>query len=103
MSKYNERPLFWRQIKEEEFARFFFMYIIKAPESRQMHRDADGNKIKYIGWVRLFETTYPGWEGLGVAIVWKPGEGLYFYKYGDPDIWEEKQRKFAAQFMGDNS
>ncbi len=108
MSQYNTQPNGWTEITADLFAHYFFTYIFKPSESRQMHRDENGDKVDYKGTAKLFEVRYPDWEGMGVAMRWEfeidfDKGRMAYYRYGEDDRWIERTRKFAAQFAGDNS
>lgn len=104
MSKYNEQPKGWKEISDADFVRLFFMYIFKDSETRQMRRDADGKPIPYEGTTRLWEVKYGGWEGLGVGIRYDYAtKRIKYFRYGEDELWRQRNNEFAAQFANDNS
>lgn len=111
MSKYNEFPIEWREISNEEFTRIFFHYCKDPLEFRQMNRLSNGEPATRMVTANLFavESTrkqFPE-DGLGVAIFETPEEiGKWiskFAKFGREEDWRKFESDFAAQFRGDNS
>lgn len=105
---YNEQPKGWKEISVSDFSRAIFCYIFKKHIMRQMHYDHEKNKIPYKGNTLLFEVSYTDWENMGVAMRFEydkdydKGQMKYF-RFGEDERWEINERKFAAQFAGDNS
>lgn len=102
-SHYNNAPVGFVGIKQEEFARIFFMYILKAQISKFVCRDHNGDDLsESFSSIRFWEIDYPGWEGMGIAMAYKKDKMRYF-RFGEDDRWIKNENKFATQFARDNS
>lgn len=106
MHEYNTAPEGLKEIKLEEWRDGMFTYCIQPVESRQVRGDQTCD-------LRMFDV--PNFENkkLGYAIKWdwfdnekgknRPEPRTVFCRYGLDEDWEKFQRRFAAQFAGDNS
>lgn len=102
MSKYNEFPVDWREISNEEFTRLFFGHVKEPIEFRQMNRLLNGEPASRMITANLFPILGFGFKDLGIAI-YEDSNQSKFAKFGSETDWRSFEGKFAAQFRGDNS
>lgn len=108
-SEYNTAPEGLKEISLQEWQRGMFQYNISIGGGRHV----SDKELKQFFDLRLFSV--PNFEDkqLGYAIMddWfnsetgkrRPEAIVRFCRYGTAENWESFERRFAAQFAGDNS
>ena len=110
MSIYNQFPIEYREISENEFTRIYFHYCFDPVENRQMLLFSDGTRSNRMIPARLFSISGTKRkfldDGLGVILYNDYNSGTWrlgFAKFGKQEDWIQFESDFSAQFRGDNS
>lgn len=98
--EYNTAPEGLKVIPVREWTHGMFQYCLKQSESRQV-RDRDNDMYFDL---RMFDVPNFDNKKLGYAIMndWREDE-TRFCRYGLDEDWISFERRFAAQFVNDNS
>ena len=108
---YNELPIGFKIVNEEEFANRFFEYVISGLIYRQPFGEYKSKYLpenEFYSAIKMFPLAYADCSeiGYGIASVYNQKtlkSKILFFRFGYDERWQELQNKMSSQFAGDNS